>query len=81
MLSSVLHSKRAVQVNIEITRTFVQLLQMLSSHADLARKLTALEKKYDTQFKAVFEAIRELMAPPRPKKEHPIGFVPGKKKK
>ena len=81
MLSSVLHSKRAVQVNIEIMRTFVHLRQILSSHADLARKLTALEKKYDTQFKAVFEAIRELMAPPCPKKEHPIGFVPGKKKK
>ncbi|MHB8858316.1 MAG: ORF6N domain-containing protein [Thermoleophilia bacterium] len=81
MLSSVLHSKRAVQVNIEIMRTFVQLRQMLSSHADLARKLAALEKKYDTQFKAVFEAIRELMASPQPKKKHPIGFVSGKKKK
>ncbi|MCL5883312.1 MAG: ORF6N domain-containing protein [Actinobacteria bacterium] len=81
MLSSVLHSKQAVQVNIEIMRTFVQLRHMLSSHADLARKLAALEKKYDTQFKAVFEAIRELMAPPQPKKKHPIGFVSGKKKK
>ena len=81
MLSSVLHSKRAVQVNIEIMRTFVKLRQILATHADLARKLTALEKKYDMQFKAVFDAIRELMAPPRPKKKHPIGFVPGKKKK
>jgi len=81
MLSSVLHSKRAVQVNIEIMRTFVQLRQILATHTDLARKLSTLEKKYDTQFKAVFDAIRELMAPPRPKKKHPIGFVSGKKKK
>ena len=81
MLSSVLHSKRAVQVNIEIMRTFVQLRQILATHTDLARKLTALEKKYDMQFKAVFDAIRELMAPPRPKKKHPIGFVSSKKKK
>ena len=81
MLSSVPHSKRAVQVNIEIMRTFVQLRQILATHTDLARKLTALEKKYDMQFKAVFDAIRELMAPPRPKKEHPIGFAPSKKKK
>lgn len=81
MLSSVLHSTRAVQVNIEIMRTFVQLRQILATHIDLARKLTALEKKYDAQFKAVFDAIRALMAPPQPKKKHPIGFVSGKKKK
>ena len=80
MLSSVLHSKRAVQVNIEIMRTFVQLRQIIATHTDLARKLTALEKKYDMQFKAVFDAIRELMAPARPKKKLPIGFAPGKKK-
>jgi len=67
MLSSVLHGKRAVQVNIEIMRAFVQLRQILETHADLARKLTALEKKYDLRFKAVFDAIRQLMAPPRPK--------------
>ena len=58
MLSSVLRSKRAVQVNVEIIRAFVRLRRMLSSHADLARKLEALEKKYDSQFKIVFDAIR-----------------------
>ncbi len=63
MLSSVLRSERAVAVNIEIMRTFVRLRQMIASHDDLARKLAALEKKYDQQFKAVFEAIRELMTP------------------
>jgi hypothetical protein len=57
MLSSVLRSERAVRVNIEIMRAFVQLRQILSSHADLARKLAALEKKYDAQFKVVFDAI------------------------
>jgi len=61
MLSSVLRSKRAIQVNVQIMRAFVRLRQMLASHADLARKLDALEKKYDTQFKVVFDAIRELM--------------------
>jgi hypothetical protein len=73
MLSSVLHSRRAVQVNIEIMRAFVRLRQMLSSHADLARKLNALEKKYDAQFKVVFDAIRQLMIPPEPKRRR-IGF-------
>ena len=73
MLSSVLRSKRAVQVNIEIMRAFVRLRQMLSAHKDLERKLAALEKKYDQQFKVVFEAIRALMAPPEPKKKK-IGF-------
>ena len=77
MLSSVLHSERAVRVNIEIMRAFVQLRQMLSSHAELARKLAALEKKYDAQFKFVFDAIRELMAPPEPPRKRPIGFVSG----
>ncbi len=75
MLSSVLRSKRAVQVNIAIMRAFVQLRQMLASHADLARKLTALESKYDQQFRVVFDAIRALMnekQKPRPKRE--IGF-------
>jgi len=80
MLSSVLHSMRAVQVNIEIMRAFVRLRQMLSSNVELSRKLTALEKKYDIQFKAVFEAIRELMTPLEPKKKRPIGFAPWKEK-
>ena len=73
MLSSVLNSERAVQVNIEIMRAFVRLRQILASHKDLAKKLEELEKKYDAQFKVVFDAIRELMAPlpPQPRR---IGF-------
>jgi len=73
MLSSVLRSKRAVQVNIAIMRTFVRLRKMLLSNADLARKLDALEKKYDAQFKVVFDTIRELMTPPEPPRRQ-IGF-------
>ena len=61
MLSSVLRSPRAVQVNIAIMRAFVQLRQMIASHGDLARKLKALERKYDDQFKVVFDAINALM--------------------
>jgi hypothetical protein len=73
MLSSVLRSKRAVQVNIEIMRAFVKLREMLAAHKDLKRKLATLEKKYDDHFKVVFEAIAELMVPPeKPKKK--IGF-------
>lgn len=75
MLSSVLRSKRAVLVNIQIMRTFVHLRQMLAANADLSRKLAALESKYDTQFKVVFDAIRELMTPPAAGKR-PIGFGP-----
>jgi len=76
MLSSVLRSQRAIQVNIEIMRAFIRLRRMLASHVELARKLDALEKKYDAQFKQVFEAIRQLMAPPEPKRR-PIGFRKG----
>ena len=73
MLSSVLRSKRAVQVNIEIMRAFVRFRQMLTAHKDLERKIAALEKKYDAQFKVVFEAIHQLMSPPEtPRKK--IGF-------
>jgi hypothetical protein len=73
MLSSVLKSKRAVRVNIEIMRAFVKLRRMLTSNAELARKLDELEKKYDKQFKIVFEAIRQLMITEnKPKKK--IGF-------
>ena len=64
MLSSVLRSERAVAVNIEIMRAFVRLREMLASHEDLAKKLAALERRYDGQFKAVFDAIRQLMQPP-----------------
>lgn len=79
MLSSVLHSDRAIQVNIEIMRTFVQLRQMLASNVELSRKLATLEKKYDIQFKAVFDVIRQLMIPLEPKKKRPIGFAPWEK--
>jgi len=80
MLSSVLRSERAIQVNVEIMRAFVRLRQMFASNAELSRKLAALEKKYDLQFKAVFDAIRELMTPLEPKKKRPIGFAPWEKK-
>jgi len=73
MLSSVLRSKRAVRVNVEIMRAFVRLRQLLSSHAKLARKLAKLERTYDKQFQIVFEAIRRLMDPPGSKRP-PIGF-------
>ena len=79
MLSSVLRSQRAIQVNIEIMRAFIRLRQMLASHAELARKLDALEKKYDAQFKEVFEAIRQLMKPPEPKRRS-IEFRTGDEK-
>jgi len=74
MLSSVLRSERAVQVNIEIMRAFVRLRELVATHKYLARKLETLEKRYDAQFKVVFDAIRELMAPPTPKKRK-IGFL------
>lgn len=73
MLSSVLRSARAIAVNVEIMRAFVQLKRMMATHADLARKLDALEGNYDYQFKIVFDAIRALMEPPA-KKKPPIGF-------
>lgn len=73
MLSSVLRSKRAIQVNIAIMKTFVKIREMLANHRDLAEKLDALERKYDSQFKAVFDVIRELMTPP-PLPRRRIGF-------
>jgi hypothetical protein len=76
MLSSVLRSDRAVRVNIEIMRTFVPLRQMLQANADLARKLASLERRYDDQFKIVFDAIRRLVAPPEPNRRR-IGFGAG----
>jgi hypothetical protein len=74
MLSGVLRSRRAIQVNVEIMRTFVRLRRMLASNAQLAGKLEALEKKYDAQFKVVFDAIRQLMTPPEASKRK-IGFI------
>ena len=80
MAASVLNSPRAVETSVQVVRAFVRLRQMLSTNAELSRKLAALEKKYDIQFKAVFEAIRELMTPLEPKKKRPIGFAPWEKK-
>jgi hypothetical protein len=74
MLSSVLHSDQAIAVNIQIMRAFVQLKRMLATHEDLARKIESLERKYDAQFRGVFDAIRELMAPQENPKKQPIGF-------
>jgi hypothetical protein len=73
MLSSVLNSPKAIQVNVEIMRTFVRLRRLLASHADLAQKLEELEKKYDAQFRVVFDAIRALMTP-RELRKRRIGF-------
>ena len=74
MLSSVLRSERAVAVNVEIMRTFVRLRQLATSSAHLARKLNALEEKYDKRFKVIFDAIRLLMAPPEPEDNQEMGF-------
>ena len=73
MLSSVLRSPRAAQVNIEIMRAFVHLRRLLASNVDLARRLEELELKYDAQFRVVFDAIRQLMAPPDPPRRR-LGF-------
>jgi hypothetical protein len=75
MLSSVLRSTRAVEVNIAIMRTFVQFRKLMDANRDLARKIEALERKYDERFAIVFEAIKQLIAPPAPPKKQ-IGFHP-----
>ena len=74
MLAAILNSPVAVQASIQVVRAFVKLRQMVASNAELARKLHALEKKYDAQFKVVFDAIRQLMSPPETKKKGQIGF-------
>jgi hypothetical protein len=71
MLSAILRSKSAIRVNVEIIRTFVRLRGMMASHEVLARKIAVLERKYDAQFRTVFEAIRQPTKPPRPRV---IGF-------
>ena len=76
MLSSVLHSERAIQVNIAIMRAFVKLREILASHKDLAAKLDALEQRYDARFRMVFDALRKLMQPPPVVKRPRIGFAP-----
>lgn len=75
MLSSVLRSERAVQVNIRIMRAFVEMRRALIEHQELAAKLDALERKYDQQFQVVFEAIRQLMAPLPLDNKRQIGFI------
>ena len=77
MLSSVLRSKRAIQVNVEIMRAFVRMRDLVARDQALAHRLDALESKYDRQFKVVFDAIRELMTPPQPAPKRRIGFVSG----
>lgn len=76
MLSGVLRSRRAVQVNIEIMRAFVRLRRLLATHEDLARKLEELERKYDGHFRVIFDTIRQLMAPPTVPARRRIGFGP-----
>ena len=73
MLSSVLRSERAVQINIEIMRVFVRLRRMMSTREDLIRRLDELEQRYDAQFKVVFDALRQLMSPAEPARKR-IGF-------
>src|SRR5215475_1868865 len=73
MLSSVLKSQRAIQVNIEIMRAFVRMRQMMASHEELARRLDELERKYDVRFRVVFDALRKLMRPPETKSRR-VGF-------
>jgi len=77
MAANVLRSNRAVQMSVNIVRAFVRLREMIASHKVLARRLDELEARYDTQFKVVFDAIRELMSPPEPPKKRPIGFTSG----
>jgi hypothetical protein len=75
MLAGVLRSDRAIRVNIAIVRSFVRLREFLSTHQDLAKRLAKMEKNYDAQFQAVFEAIRHLMGPLETKKNRRLGFV------
>lgn len=74
MLSSVLNSERAIEVNIAIVRAFVKLREMLGTHKELAQKLAQMEKKYDAQFRVVFDAIRQLMEPPPAPPRRKVGF-------
>lgn len=75
MAASVLNTSRAVEVGLYVVRAFVSLREAFANNANLARRLTEMEKKYDRQFKVVFDAIRELMRPPEPVKRRRIGFV------
>jgi hypothetical protein len=75
MLSSVLRSTQAVQVNIAIMRAFVRRREAMISHKEMARRIDEMERKYDAQFKAVFDALRRLMEPPASPKKRPIGYI------
>jgi hypothetical protein len=75
MLSSVLNSQRAIQVNIQIMRTFTKLREILANHVELKQKVEDMERKYDRRFKIIFDAIKQLLGPPAKSKE-PIGFHP-----
>ena len=79
MLSSVLKSKRAIQVNIQIMRTFIKLKEMLSTHKDLKQKIEEMERKYDCQFKIVFDDIKRLLEPPEKTQKEKLDFKNHKK--
>jgi len=79
MLSSVLNSERAITVNIQIMRTFTKIRKMFATHKELRLKIEEMEKKYDSQFKIVFDAIRQLMEPPQKQRKR-IGFLREKEK-
>jgi phage regulator Rha-like protein len=76
MLASVLNSEKAIQASIQIVRAFVRLREMLATHQELARKLAEMEKKYNAEFKAIFEVIQQLTEPPEEPERKPIGFTP-----
>jgi hypothetical protein len=79
MVANVLNSPVAVHASIQVVRAFIKLREIAATHKDLAQKLEQMEKKYDQQFKVVFDAIRELMAPPLPASRRQIGFIPSDK--
>ncbi len=79
MLASVLNSPVAVQASVQVVRAFIRIREILASHRDLARKLQELEKKYDANFKNVFDVIRKLMTPPPPPSKKRIGFSPAER--
>ena len=75
MAANVLNSPRAVEMSVHVVRAFVRLRELIASHKELAKRLDELEARYDRQFKAVFDAIRELMLPVEPRTRRKIGFV------
>ena len=78
MLSSVLNSERAIEVNIQIMRIFAKIRELMITHKDLRQKIEEMERKYDRQFQIVFEAIKKLLEPPPEKPKLPIGFQPNR---